>query len=384
MTKTNRVNDVATEEKKQKKIEDVIEPVIDDPLPNNDFWWEEDIFDTNDTQSTIDSSKIFYDDIKKETTNILKDIDINALSDNILRNLRPADNRNMQDLIDDDFFSIDDRTQQEREDDDNISLVSEKIPYDDKVTIEDVLEPPFFNTEKLPELPTVSELSKNIFIVTIKDIIEPPPANTIPPYPQPKTLDVDINPLSDNILKNLRPVGNRNLQNLIEDDFIPIYDRTQQEREDDDNISLAGEALPIINIDTTSAWDQNKTEVARPGPIIKLSTDFEKKVKASKKIKNKYLKKKIGQKNTQNKISKDWLKTAGYLDTKDQDKINYIFVSPKKLDQNKIDNDAGHFIRTEIDSTDFKRENLASKSKKSKKSKKNTLFKNSKNRRCFR
>ena len=335
--------------KRKKKKEDVIETVTDDSLPNNNFWWEEDIFDKNDKQLTIDSSKISYDDIKKETTNILKDIDINALSDNILRNLRPVDNRNLQDLIDDDFISIDDRTQQEREDDDNISFVNEKIPDyidsdNDKVTIEDVLEPPFFNIDKTPKLPTVSELSKNHFIVTIGDIVEPQPANNTPPLPQPKTLDVDINALSDNILKNLRAVHNRNLQNLIEDDFIRTDDRTQQEREDDDNISLAGEAPPIINIDTTSALNQNKTEVARPGPIIKLSTDFDKKVKAAKKIKNKYLKKKIGQKNTQNKISKDWLKTAGYHDTKDQDKINYIFVPPKKIDQNKISGDAGHFI----------------------------------------
>ena len=103
--------------------------------------------------------------------------------------------------------------------------------------------------------------------------------------------------------------------------------------------------------------------------IIKLSTDFDKKVKAANKIKNKYIKKKIGQKhNAQNKIAKDWLKTAGYLDTKDQDKINYIFVPPKKY-QNKISGDAGHFIRTKIDSTDFKNENLASKNRK-KKSKK--------------
>ena len=93
--------------------------------------------------------------------------------------------------------------------------------------------------------------------------------------------DVDINTLSDNVLKNLQPADNRNLQNVIDDDFIPIDDRTQQER-DDDNISLAGEAPAIINIDTTSAWDQNKTEVARPGPIIKLSTDFDKKVRAAK------------------------------------------------------------------------------------------------------
>ena len=52
MSKINRVNDVATEQKKQKKkkkkIEEVIESVIDNTLPKNDFWWEEDIFDKND------------------------------------------------------------------------------------------------------------------------------------------------------------------------------------------------------------------------------------------------------------------------------------------------------------------------------------------------
>ena len=116
--------------------------------------------------------------------------------------------------------------QQEREDDDNISLASDN----DEVTIEDVLEPSSFNMEKLPELPTVSELSKNPLIVTIEDIIEPPPANNSPPLPQPKTLDVDISALSDNILKNLQPVGNRNLQNLIEDDFISIDDNTTRKR----------------------------------------------------------------------------------------------------------------------------------------------------------
>ena len=92
-------------------------------------------------------------------------------------------------------------------------------------------------------------------------------AGTIPPTAPPKTLDIDINALSDNILRNLRPVDNRNLQNLIDDDFIPIDDRTQQEREDDDNISLAGEAPPIITIDTRNDWDQNKTEIARPEPV---------------------------------------------------------------------------------------------------------------------
>ena len=113
MTKINKVNDVATEQKKQKEMEDVIVSVITDPIPNNNFWWEDEIFDFNYNQPTIDSSKLFYNDIKKETTNILKDIDINALSENILRNLRPVDNRDIQELMDD-FIPIDDRTTRKR------------------------------------------------------------------------------------------------------------------------------------------------------------------------------------------------------------------------------------------------------------------------------
>ena len=61
------------------------------------------------------------------------------------------------------------------------------------------------------------------------------------------------------------------------------------------------------------------------------------------------------------KTSANWLKTAGYLDTKDQDAINYIFVPPKKTEENKIPTDAGHYIRSEIDATDLKKSNLASK-----------------------
>ena len=57
----------------------------------------------------------------------------------------------------------------------------------------------------------------------------------------------------------------------------------------------------------------------------------------------------------------DWLKTAGFLDTKDQDKINYIFVPPKKVESNKLPGDSGHFIRVEIENTDLKKEILASK-----------------------
>ena len=59
-------------------------------------------------------------------------------------------------------------------------------------------------------------------------------------------------------------------------------------------------------------------------------------------------------------MSAECLKAAGYLDTKDQDKISYMFIRPKK----DKTNDTAHFIRTEIDSTDFKKENLISKVKK--------------------
>ena len=129
-------NDVFAEQKKQKEIEDAIEDRIKEPITNNDDWWEEEIFSTTDTQPRIAASKNILNDIKQTTNNTLNKINIQALSNNILRNLRLIDNRTTQKFMDDYFISIDDRTQREREEDDNISLESE----DEKVTIEDVLE----------------------------------------------------------------------------------------------------------------------------------------------------------------------------------------------------------------------------------------------------
>ena len=140
---------------------------------------------------------------------------------------------------------------------------------------------------------------------------------------------------------------------------------TQQELEDDDYQSFESEN-EIENIDLTSAWNDKKTTVSKPGPIFKLSTGYNRKIRTASKIKSKYLKKKIGQREKSNKISSEWLKTAGYLNTKDQDKINYMFVSPKKETAYNIPSDAGHFLRTEIDSTDFKKENLTSKVRRNK------------------
>ena len=192
--------------------------------------------------------------------------------------------------------------------------------------------------------------------------------DSVPTVEASKNILEGINEMSDNILRNLRPVDTRTEQETIEDQHIPIDNRTQQELEDSDYLSLESESedIEIENIDT-SAWDDKKSTAAKAGAIFKLSTDYNKKVKAANKIKNKYLKKRIGNRKKSNKISSEWLKIAGYLDTKDQDKINYIFIAPKKKETaNNIPADAAHFIRTEIDSTDFKKENLGWKVKKNK------------------
>ena len=98
-----------------------------------------------------------------------------------------------------------------------------------------------------------------------------------------------VNEISDNILKNLRPVDNRTEQELADDQNIPIDDRNKQELEDVNYLSLESD---IEEIDTTSAWDQKKTTITRSGLVLKLSTDYNRKIKVANKIKNKYRKKK--------------------------------------------------------------------------------------------
>ena len=111
----NKVNDMAAEQKKQKKIEVTIDDVInqDNPFSTfDDFWWEEDMFDNRDSIPTVDASKNILDEI-------------NNISNNILKDLRPVDNRTEQELADDQNILIDDRTKQELEDDDYLSLESD-------------------------------------------------------------------------------------------------------------------------------------------------------------------------------------------------------------------------------------------------------------------
>ena len=192
--------------------------------------------------------------------------------------------------------------------------------------------------------------------------------DSVPNINASKDILEEINEMSENVLRNLRPVDTRTEPEKIEDQFIPIDDRTQQELEDDDYLSFESESedIEVENVDTIAAWDNYKSTAAKPSAIFKLSTNYNNKIRATNKIKDKYLKKKIGQREKSNKISAEWLKTAGYQDAKDQDEINYMYIPPKKETTNNIPADAVHFLRTEIDSTDFKNENLTTKIRRNK------------------
>ena len=111
----NKVNNMAVEQKKQKKKEVTIHDIIvqDNPFSSfDDFWWEEDMFDNRDSIPTVDASKNILDEI-------------NNISNNIFKNLRLVDNRTEPELADDQNILIDDRTKQELEDDDYLSLESD-------------------------------------------------------------------------------------------------------------------------------------------------------------------------------------------------------------------------------------------------------------------
>lgn len=109
----------------------------------------------------------------------------------------------------------------------------------------------------------------------------------------------------------------------------------------------------VIAEPAVTEWDHKNMAVSA-NTIKHILTRYNSAVKAPNKIKNKYRKKIIGKKNKDvfkkesddnnkfKKTSTDWLKSAGYLDAKDQDVISYIYVPPKKTEQNKISADAGH------------------------------------------
>ena len=81
--------------------------------------------------------------------------------------------------------------------------------------------------------------------------------DSVPTIDASKDILEEINEMSENVLRNLRPVDTRTEPEKIEDQFIPIDGRTQQELEDDDYLSFQSESedIEVENIDTTAAWD---------------------------------------------------------------------------------------------------------------------------------
>ena len=68
-TKYDKIIDVATKQKKQQKITDLVDDVIDESNPfqnleTEDIWVEDDIFDKYDGKETIEISKDILKDIK--------------------------------------------------------------------------------------------------------------------------------------------------------------------------------------------------------------------------------------------------------------------------------------------------------------------------------
>ena len=217
-TKYDEINDVATEQKKQQKITDLTDDVIDksNPFQNlgtEDIWIEDDIFDKNNSKETIEISKDILKDINKNDPFL----DFNILTEEII-----------SEIFDDVDFTV------------------------DEVTIEDII-----------------------------------------------------------------------------DDEI-VNDGVLSADEDTEEIS----AVPA-----TFQWDPKKTTVsADTRPRTYLSTNYSSAIRATNKIKNKYKKKILRKKKfkkdsvdeKRKKNSADWLKIVGYLDTKEQDAIDYIFLPPKK------------------------------------------------------
>ena len=190
------------------------------------------------------------------------------------------------------------------------------------------------------------EISKSI-LDEIRDINNPYAATTF--IEQDVVNDRTLEELIDD---DFIEFDNRKPQQLVDNDFIELDGRTPQQLVDDDFIEIESDNDEDTDdenevIELTPAqiqWDPKNTAVsADRKPRIKFSTDFNQKLKAANKILKKIQKKIIGTRGVKS-TSRHRLKNAGYLDTKDQDTINYIFVPPKDVRENDIPYDAGHFI----------------------------------------
>ena len=148
-TEFDKPNDVVNKQIKQIKIEETVDSVLveKDPFSTfDDFWREDEMFSDRDSIPTVEASK------------------------DILKNIRPVNDRTTEQIIDDQFILIDDRIQQELEDNDYASYESET---DDAVTVEDVDETDNKPNDNRPIQEIIQEIiDDQDNTVTVEDVDE--------------------------------------------------------------------------------------------------------------------------------------------------------------------------------------------------------------------
>ena len=148
-TEFDKPNDVVNKQIKQIKIEETVDSVLveKDPFSTfDDFWREDEMFSDRDSIPTVEASK------------------------DILKNIRPVNDRTTEQIIDDQFILIDDRIQQELEDNDYASYESET---DDAVTVEDVDETDNKPNDNRPIQEIIQEIiDDQDNAVTVEDVDE--------------------------------------------------------------------------------------------------------------------------------------------------------------------------------------------------------------------
>ena len=148
-TEFDKPNDVVNKQIKQIKIEETVDSVLVEKDPFSifdDFWREDEMFSDRDSIPTVEASK------------------------DILKNIRPVNDRTTEQIIDDQFILIDDRIQQELEDNDYASYESET---DDAVTVEDVDETDNKPNDNRPIQEIIQEIiDDQDNTVTVEDVDE--------------------------------------------------------------------------------------------------------------------------------------------------------------------------------------------------------------------
>ena len=273
----DQINDVATEQRKEKKITNLADDIIDESNPFQNLgteaiWLEEDIFDNDDQKSVVDISKDILKGFKENDSFLDFSILTEAIIDDLFNESDTSDNE----------VTVEDVTDNESDNDVTLEDVSDN-ESDNDVTLEDIannVDPELIIAEPAEYAPV---LSGSLSVAV---------DNGVPQNKKYITTRLNSAVAAANKIKNT------------------CKDKYQRK--------IIGKTKPKFDI------EKNKYR-----PNRKIATPNIK------------------------KIPKDWLKAAGYLDTKDQDSIRYVYKCPPKP-EHKAATDTGHYIRSEIDNVDLK------------------------------